>query len=161
MDLTQLANLGEFIGGIAVLVTLLYLAVQVRSGAREQRSTAAREATREMAAVYHTVVDSEEVAEIWLKGMEGFEDLGRTDRLRFGGVLGHFFRLFEQLFFQHRDGALEAVIWEGFENSLHDIAGYPGFRSWWPTRSHWYSAPFREFVEAHLESEDRPRRYDV
>ncbi len=28
MDLTQLANLGEFIGGVAVLVTLIYLAVQ-------------------------------------------------------------------------------------------------------------------------------------
>jgi hypothetical protein len=26
MDLTQLANLGEFIGGVAVLVTLTYLA---------------------------------------------------------------------------------------------------------------------------------------
>ena len=32
MDLTQLANLGEFIGGVAVLVTLVYLAVQVRQG---------------------------------------------------------------------------------------------------------------------------------
>jgi hypothetical protein len=30
MDLTQLANLGEFIGGVAVLVTLIYLATQVR-----------------------------------------------------------------------------------------------------------------------------------
>ncbi len=30
MDLTQLANLGEFIGGVAVLVTLIYLAVQLR-----------------------------------------------------------------------------------------------------------------------------------
>ncbi len=30
MDLTQLANLGEFIGGVAVLVTLIYLAIQLR-----------------------------------------------------------------------------------------------------------------------------------
>ncbi len=29
MDLTQLANLGEFIGGLAVLATLVYLAIQV------------------------------------------------------------------------------------------------------------------------------------
>ena len=35
MDLTQLANLGEFIGGIAVLVTLVYLALQVRSTQRQ------------------------------------------------------------------------------------------------------------------------------
>ncbi len=31
MDLTQLANLGEFIGGVAVPVTLVYLAVQARA----------------------------------------------------------------------------------------------------------------------------------
>ena len=30
MDLTQLANLGEFIGGVAVLVTLVYLSTQVK-----------------------------------------------------------------------------------------------------------------------------------
>ena len=30
MELAQLAQLGEFVGGIAVLVTLVYLAVQVR-----------------------------------------------------------------------------------------------------------------------------------
>ncbi len=34
MDLTQLANLGEFIGGVAVLVTLIYLAVQMRQSNR-------------------------------------------------------------------------------------------------------------------------------
>ncbi len=35
MDLTQLANLGEFIGGVVVLVTWIYLAVQVRQGNRQ------------------------------------------------------------------------------------------------------------------------------
>jgi len=34
MDLTQLANLGEFIGGVAVLVTLIYLALQVRQNTK-------------------------------------------------------------------------------------------------------------------------------
>ena len=48
MDLNQLANLGEFIGGVAVLVTLIYLAAQVRSGARERKASSMREATREM-----------------------------------------------------------------------------------------------------------------
>ncbi len=32
MDLTQLANLGEFVGGVAVLVTLVYLAAELRRG---------------------------------------------------------------------------------------------------------------------------------
>ena len=39
MDLTQLANLGEFIGGVAVLVTLVYLALQVRQSTRQSAGT--------------------------------------------------------------------------------------------------------------------------
>ena len=35
MDLHQLANLGEFVGGVAVLATLVYLAAQVRQGNRQ------------------------------------------------------------------------------------------------------------------------------
>ena len=40
MDLHQLANLGEFIGGIAVLVTLIYLVLQVRQGNSNARASA-------------------------------------------------------------------------------------------------------------------------
>ena len=57
MDLTQLANLGEFIGGVAVLVTLVYLAIQVRSSGRDQRVASMRQATREMATVVQAVGD--------------------------------------------------------------------------------------------------------
>jgi hypothetical protein len=52
MDLTQLANLGEFIGGVAVLVTLVYLAAQIRQNTRS---------------VQASVVDS-------LVGLEAFSD---------------------------------------------------------------------------------------
>ena len=41
MNLTQLANLGEFIGGIAVLVTLVYLALQVRQNTSALRASSA------------------------------------------------------------------------------------------------------------------------
>ena len=41
MTLTQLANIGEFVGGVAVLVTLVYLAVQVRANSRALQSAAA------------------------------------------------------------------------------------------------------------------------
>ncbi len=40
MDLTQLANLGEFIGGVAVLVTLIYLAAQIRQNTRSVEAAA-------------------------------------------------------------------------------------------------------------------------
>ncbi len=52
MDLTQLANLGEFIGGVAVLVTLVYLAAQVR----QSRSEIQRNTETARAAAYHQAI---------------------------------------------------------------------------------------------------------
>ncbi len=59
MDLTQLANLGEFVGGIAVVVTLVDLAVQVRGSTREQRAAPMRDATREVAGFIQTITSQE------------------------------------------------------------------------------------------------------
>ena len=36
MDLAQLALIGEFLGGLSVLLTMVYLAVQVRSGSSDE-----------------------------------------------------------------------------------------------------------------------------
>ena len=92
MDLTQLANLGEFIGGIAVLVTLVYLALQVRQGANAQRATAdiaAAEAIQSSAnrySVFRQMVADESTGEVWAKARRD-EDLSDTEALRLRAVL--------------------------------------------------------------------------
>ena len=40
MDFAQLANFGEFIGGVAVLVTLLYLTTQIRQNTNQRKGEA-------------------------------------------------------------------------------------------------------------------------
>jgi hypothetical protein len=41
MDLEALGNLGDFLGGIGVVITLLYLAIQIRQNTRQMRMDAA------------------------------------------------------------------------------------------------------------------------
>ncbi len=97
MDLTQLANLGEFIGGVAVLVTLVYLAVQTR------QARAAAEQTARFAAEEHLVanvsayaqwrdlaVSNPGIAEAMAKTNAG-EELSEAESIQLGLV-------YEQLF---------------------------------------------------------------
>ena len=82
MDLTQLANLGEFIGGITVLVTLVYLAVQVRNarGQMDQQS---------LSTTLQTIYDAwepiylEENLNILRRGMEDTGDLNTDETLKY------------------------------------------------------------------------------
>ena len=48
MDLTQLANLGELIGGVAVIASLLYLAFQVRQNTVHSRAYSQRDMLTEI-----------------------------------------------------------------------------------------------------------------
>ncbi len=159
MDIMELGAIGEMIGGIAVLVTLIYLAVQVRNSAREQSASSTWEATREMGAVLQAIGDTDSNAEIWLQGVREFEALSAAGRLRFSAIAGHFFRLGEQIYYQNRAGSIDPELWSGFRSQISDTAAYPGVQAWWQTRSNWFGEHFRSFVESHMAADNRPRLF--
>ncbi len=76
MDLAQLANLGEFIGGVAVLVTLIYLAAQVRQSAEVQRQAnelAKADALHRSVTTYSTMrqmLVDEGINALWFKALQ-------------------------------------------------------------------------------------------
>ena len=79
MDLTQLANLGEFIGGVAVLVTLVYLAVQMRQSTSIQFKAAemAKADSLQKAvttwSAWRRMIADDGLSEIWLKALDDQE----------------------------------------------------------------------------------------
>ena len=80
MDLSQLANLGEFIGGVAVLVTLLYLAMQVR----QTNLLAKADSTQRAFANYSSwrqMLADEGINALWLRSLND-EELSREDEHR-------------------------------------------------------------------------------
>jgi hypothetical protein len=158
MDIMELGAIGELVGGVAVIVTLIYLALQVRNGAQEQRAASMSNATHELATVAAAFA-SEEGAAVFLDAMDRFDSLETRDRLRFSGPMVHYIRVVEQLYYQYQDGRVPPQIWNGFLTQLRDYAAYQGFQSWWRTRSHWYEEPFRSVVESQVTGSDRPRLY--
>jgi hypothetical protein len=72
MDLTQLANLGEFVGGIAVSTTLVYVAVQARHARRQLKE-------QSVSSVMETLMTSfvpvyfEATAPVFRRGLYGEE----------------------------------------------------------------------------------------
>ena len=88
--LENLGNIGDFLGGIGVVITLLYLAFQIRLNTRQLKSDA--EAARVNAEDSTTsdisrwiagIVENRDVAEVWMRGLKEIDHLDETDRLRF------------------------------------------------------------------------------
>ena len=95
LDITTLAAWGEFIGGIAVVVTLAYLAFQMRQNTETVRANSVRELTESILSATAALIESEN-ADLYLRGARSYSSLTSEEKLRFGMLLG-LFLLFLQL----------------------------------------------------------------
>jgi len=92
VDLSQLAQLGEFIGGIGVFATLIYLAIQMRQSNAMQNTAAelARAEANENASrgwsTWRQMLTDSELSSIWRKAHES-EELSPDERVRLHYVM--------------------------------------------------------------------------
>ncbi len=87
MDLTQLANFGEFVGGIAVLVTLIYLSTQIRDARRQLAEQSVSTAIGAMMTSFDPVYRAE-CSPTFRRGLDG-EELNDPDEAYVFDMLMH------------------------------------------------------------------------
>jgi hypothetical protein len=77
---------------------------------------------------YHikTLTDSSEFADIYLRGVQQFDDLSPAERVRFSAFVGTALSNIEELYYYHKDGTLDAPHWGEVERTMTDIVAYPG-----------------------------------
>jgi hypothetical protein len=85
-----LGAVGEVVGAIAVVVTLLYLTVQLRQNTRTVEHSIQRGVHEDGAEWMYKLVENPELTELYRSGMNG-DDLSSNDRLRFGLLLSQLF----------------------------------------------------------------------
>jgi hypothetical protein len=147
MTLEDLGNFGEFLGAIGVIVSVLYLAIQIRQNTRSVRSSAYQSVVSssvQMAAAY---ANDESLAELWPKGAREYSTLSEPERFRFGLFAYSVFRSYENLFFQYKQGAVEPDLWQGFRNMLVRDLKTPGLVTWWESQRNIFSSAFQRYVD--------------
>ena len=155
MDLTQLANLGEFIGGIAVLVTLIYLALQVNQNTRTLRASSTQAINDSTSGFLTAIALDGEATDIFRRGLIGESDLDANQTTRFFLLMHAAFRRYESAYLQYRMGALDASNWQSWQATVAGALAESGARAWWERASALYSEDFRSFVAVLVSEEGR------
>lgn len=159
MNWEAIGAIGEVVGAVGVVATLLYLALQIRGDARATRAATMHGQSNAYREFMQSLATDEELSSIYLRGIQDFRSLEDAELVRFTSALGVLFRVFDEAFFQWSEGNLDPQVWHGFESPMGDVLAYPGVRDWWATRSHWYSTPFREFIDAKAAAAGSPAMY--
>ena len=112
--------IGEIIGAAAVVVSLIYLASQIRTQNREARAASVHQVLHEYSEAISKLHEPE-MAEVWVAAMDDFDALEPSQRLRFVIYLMVAVRSFEDAYFQWREGRLGDEVWRPLLSSLLDV----------------------------------------
>lgn len=148
MTIEQLGSLGELIGAILVLVTLVFLASQLRAQNAIARSDGHRDLIKQLASL-HARLGQDDYAALLVRGWQDLESLDHQKRTRFDIFLHEYLHICEQAFYMGKDRYLPAGAYDAFMNAGAVFIGPPGARSWWQhSRVGGYALDFVELIEA-------------
>jgi len=153
MNWDAVAAVSEILGTIAVIISLVYLAIQMRNQSRETRLSTINNSLAEWNSLLAVVANNPELAGIWNRALKN-EELSEGEEVQFRAFASSYFRVVEGLYLQHLEGRLDDRIWKGVGNGATELLVASGLRRFWGHRKNWYCPEFREFVESAFQSSE-------
>jgi hypothetical protein len=156
MNIDALGNIGDFLGGLGVIVTLVYLALQVRQNTITSKTNSYQEAVSAVSEWSREVGVNSEATDILLRGSLNQEDLSPQEQMRFNLLMSAYLRNMENLHMKFLTGAVDSVVWDGWETRLRTFFhNSPGMITYWNDNQSVFSPKFRRTVDAVLASSDK------
>ena len=151
MTLQDLGNLGELISGIAVVITLVYLAVQIRQNTKTVRTSTYQALLDSSRSDTELILAHPHLARIYRVGRRDPTELTDEERPLFRMLIGQLLQNYEIMYLQHQHGVIDEEFWGRRRLLLRGILSQPGVRQWWAGRANarrFYDPRFQEIVES-------------
>jgi len=146
MNWDAISAVSQMVGSIAVVVSVLYLAVQLRSSTRVARVAAMDAAAAALRDVTKPFMENAELARIWRTGLENLETLSPDEQARFFHAAHQFLKALETIHYHYVYGLLDPQLWAGWRDLLHHYVACPGIRFYLTRRNAVFSERFRKFI---------------
>jgi hypothetical protein len=130
MNLQDFASIAEIVGGFAVLATLVYLSIQIKSNTRQLRFTASQGIAESLDRAYDPIY-SEHIAPIWLKGNADLESISAAERVIFDGLMARQIHNVANMLDARESGLIPNVRTDKLYNKYYrDLFSTPGSKQW-------------------------------
>ena len=118
----------DFIGAIAVVVSLVYLALQIRQNTKAIRGSTLDAITAHM---QEELRWSSEMPVVFKKAMDDPDTLTFEESWQLSEWVTAAFTARQNEYHQYRQGMLDEEVWEAIENIIKLLMGIPWIRGWW------------------------------
>jgi len=151
MSLSQLAELGSFLSGVAVAVTLIFLLVQMRQNTKAMSSAALDSGLSDYNRLLVALAGDPALVTIMRNCLHSFAKQPPNDQFQFDSVMS-FFNLNGQFMFNQRDeGVLDRLIADQQLQFWAGMLKMDGGREWWHYTRSVMSPDYAAFIDKQIE----------
>ena len=151
MNIQDLGSIGELIAALATLLTLGYLAIQLKQNTSALKSQTFQQSSMDMSLTANSVSSDGELAKIIIKAENGLDSLSSDEKLRFHFWMLVAVRRFEAIYIQALYGSIEKDRIEGFETSILSLLSNIG-NEWWNLTKSAFSNDFIVYADGKINS---------
>jgi hypothetical protein len=156
MDFQELANLGEIIGAVAVVVSLAYLAIQVRQSTTAQQTENYVRTLDRLSTQQSRLGQNSADAVMFSKGVKNAAHLTSPEKIQFTWILYEMFDAFEFMFHASQNNAMPEEVWNRWSVTVAFWLKFPGVLTWWNVRPTPFTDSFTAFVDDLIENNPSP-----
>jgi len=139
-----ISAIGQIVGAIAVVISLIYVAREIRSNARAARLASMGTANEWL----RQITVHPELRDLYHRGLEDYESLEKADKRGFSTLMLQLFNIYQEMYYQHLENHLDPRQWVTIDAAMCDVINAnPGIQTWWRSQpSHWFNEEFVKYV---------------
>jgi len=123
------ALIAEIIGAIAILISLIFVGLEVRQSNTLVKTNALRESTQIWTGEYVKAFGNEESTAFIRKAANQYDSLSKDEQGRFYALMMGFVGAFDNIYNQHEAGTLRDEVFYSIALAYYGLIGLPGVQS--------------------------------
>jgi len=156
MDWTVAVGIAEVIGTIAVVISLGYVALQIRQNTNATRVASAQNLVTVSTNAHFLMASDNDLAKILQKGLYDPDALEDYEQLKMNSLFLGGYVQYDFAYRQYIKGQLEPDTWERMEFEMLLFIQMPGGAKWWEQDKSRLSPQFVTFIEDKLSKFQMP-----
>jgi hypothetical protein len=160
LKLAEYASIAEIIGAFAVVISLIYVGVQVNDSTSAVRAASANDVNVALQSWYLQIGSDQQTAELFYEALTSEEALSNKEEFQFLMMLHGAFLAFQNSYLLAEEGTIDPELSEDITAALVGIKKLPGMRRYWLRRKSYLHSGFADYVDQLLE-QDREVSVDI
>ena len=147
MTIENIYYISAILGTIAVAITIIFLAKELRQNTTAIRSATTLNVTTAYQTWYLSLCNYPQSVSLWLKAMTNPKSCSKEEFMQFIFIIQPAMHGFQSNYYLIREGTLDMEIRNSMEKSLSGIIHQNGFRVYWEQRRDIFMDDFARYID--------------